>query len=448
MRALKKFLYSIHCLTVTLCALLCLFLFSNPTRPTFSGGHLSQDSVSDAPLAGRKSPDHTTLADLIKAGCNEIHGTIQRGDTLARSFEKHDVPSLVRSQFIQAFKGKVDFTNLHPGEQYSIVHDQSDQIVKSVYRVNAYTSYTALPTGSGFKVVRDEVQLQVKTVAISGEVKSSLFAAFPDDLKSPRLVYAFADIFASKIDFNTETMPGDRINLIVEKYYRLNEFIGYGNILAARYKKSSGEVLEAFCYAPDGNNFCYFDSTGKELGSSFIRSPVPVGRISSGFSYNRLHPILGIMRPHLGVDLAAPGGTPVMATADGRVISMGNSGGFGKLVVISHGNEFKTYYGHLSGYNASLHVGSMVHQKQIIGYVGSTGLATGPHLDYRLQDRGVFKNPFAIRFQPRSILQGKQLDNLRLSIGTLMRDLTSDRDENLIGVKALNLIENQKLTLL
>jgi len=449
MQALKKFLYSIHCLTVTIFALLCLFLFSNLPRPIGNDRQLaSQDSVENGISNSPTDHNRSNLAELLKAGYNEIHGTIQRGDSLARSFEKHDVPSLARAQFIQAFKNKVDFTNLHPGEQYSIVHDNNNQIVKSVYRVNPYTSYTALPVANGFKVVRDEVQLQVKTVAISGEVSSSLFAAFPDDLKSPRLVYAFADIFASKLDFNTETMPGDHINLVVEEYYRLNEFIGYGNILAARYKKVSGEVLEAFYHAPDNKNFCYFDSTGNELGSSFIRSPVPIGRVSSSFSYNRMHPVLGIVRPHLGVDLAAPSGTPVMASADGRIISMGSNGGFGNLIVIAHGNDFKSFYGHLSGYNNNLHVGSLVRQKQIIGYVGATGLATGPHLDYRLQYRGVFKNPFAIKFQPKSILQGKQLEDLRQSIGALTRNLSKNQGENLIETKAINLVENQKLTLL
>lgn len=449
MQALKNFVKSVHCLTVTIFALLCFFLFSNLPKPSSSVNELlSQTSSSDNNQTGSTEHNRTSLADLLKAGYNEIHGTIRRGDTLAKSFEQNDVPSLVRSQFIQAFKNKVDFTHLHPGEQYSIVHDRNDQIIKSVYRVNPYTSYTALPSNNGFQVVRDEVQIQVKTIAISGEVTSSLFAAFPDNIKSPRLVFAFADIFASKLDFNTETLPGDRINLIVEEYYRLNEFIGYGSILAARYKKASGEVYEAFYYAPDGNHFSYFDSNGNELGSSFIRSPVPIGRISSNFSYSRLHPILGIMRPHLGVDLAAPRGTPVMAASDGRIISMGNNGGFGKLIVIAHGNDFKTYYGHLAGFKEDLHVGSIVHQKQTIGYIGATGLATGPHLDYRLQYRGVFKNPFAMKFQPRSTLQALQLEGLKKSIGTLTRNLTINQGLNLIEVKAMNLVDDQKLTLL
>jgi murein DD-endopeptidase MepM/ murein hydrolase activator NlpD len=450
MQALRKFIKSVHCFTVIFFALLCLLLFSNLPKPSTSSEiqllSENHDNGIVSPSAGE--PHRANLSELIKAGYNEIHGTIQRGDTLARSFEKNDVPSIVRTQFIQAFKTKVDFTNLHPGEQYSIVHDANDQIVKSVYMVNPYTSYTALPSENGFKVIRDEVQLQIKTVAISGEIASSLFAAFPDAPQTPRLVYAFADIFASKLDFNTETMRGDRINLIVEEYYRLNEFIGYGNILAARYKRVSGETLEAFYYAPDTKHFSYFDRNGNELGSSFIRSPVPVGRVSSTFSYKRLHPVLAVVRPHLGVDLAAPRGTPVMSAADGKVISMGTNGGFGKLIVISHGGDYKTYYAHLEGYKVGLRVGSIVRQKQVIGYVGSTGLATGPHLDYRLQHKGVFKNPFSMKFQPRSTLQGQQLLGLNQAVGTMMRNLSTNRDGNLIEIKSMNLVNDQKLTLL
>lgn len=448
MQALNKFLKSVHCIAIIFVSLLCLLLFSNLPKPTQENNLLlSQNPDSDTSSSKSTSP-RANLSELIRAGYNEIHGTIQRGDTLARSFDKNDVPDIVRAQFIQAFKNKVDFTKLHPGEQYSIVHDANDQLVKSVYMVNPYTSYTASPTPHGFKVVRDEVQLQIKTVAISGQITSSLFAAFPEGQQSPRLVYAFADIFASKLDFNTETMPGDRINLIVEKYYRLNDFIGYGNILAAQYKKESGEVFEAFYYSPDSNNFSYYDSNGNELGSSFIRSPVPVGRVSSNFTYKRLHPVLGVVRPHLGVDLAAPRGTPIMAAADGKIISIGSNGGFGKQIVISHGGDYKTYYGHLSGYKDGLRIGTNVRQKQIIGYVGSTGLSSGPHLDYRLQYRGAFKNPFSMKFQPRSTLVGQQLRDLHQAAGSLMRNMKIENVPNLIEVKSINLVNDQKLTLL
>jgi len=451
MHALKKFIRSFHCFTVVVFALLCLLLFSSLPKPNSVSQTqlLSQDLANEEPSLSRDDAPRTNLSELLKAGYNEINGTIQRGDTLSRSFEKNAVPSPVRAQFIQAFKNKVDFTKLHPGEQYSIVHDGNDRLIKSVYKVNPYTSYTALPSDNGFKVVRDEVEIQVRSVAISGEITGSLFSAFADDLKSPRLVYAFADIFASKLDFNTEIMRGDRINLIVEEYYRFDEFIGYGNILAARYKRVSGEAMEAFYFAPDGKRFSYFDSNGNELGSSFfIRSPVPVGRVSSTFSNKRLHPVLGIVRPHLGVDLAAPRGTPVMAAADGKIAFMGTNGGFGKLIVIAHGGDYKTYYGHLSGYKDGLRVGSSVNQKQIVGFIGSTGLATGPHLHYSLQHKGVFKNPFSIKFQPRITLQGHQLTGLKQAVGTLMHNLSTDRNKNLLEVKSINLIDDQKLTLL
>ena len=449
MQALRKFIRSVHCFTVTVMALLCLLLFTNLPKPSTDNNQILPEAIGTESASPSSRENHrASLTELIKAGYNEIHGTIQRGDSLSRSFERNDVPSSIRAQFIDAFDSKVDFTNLHPGEQYSIIHDGNDRIVKSVYRINPYTSYTASPTANGYKVVRDEVQLQVKSVAMSGKITTSLFAAFPDDLQSPRLVYAFADIFASKIDFNTEIMPGDQINLVVEEYYRLSEFIGYGNIQAARYKKASGETFEAFYYAPDGKSFGYYDSKGNDLGSSFIRSPVPVGRVSSSFSHRRLHPVLALVRPHLGIDLAAPHGTPVMAAADGNIIQMESNGGFGKQIVISHGGDYKTYYSHLASYKDNLRVGSTVRQKQIIGYVGSTGLSTGPHLDYRLQYKGVFKNPFSMKFQPRSTLNGQQLAGLNHAIGSLMSSLSSQHNKDLIEVKSVKLTDDQKLALL
>ena len=140
---------------------------------------------------------------------------------------------------------------------------------------------------------------------------------------------------------------------------------------------------------------------------------MPVGRISSRFSTKRKHPILGIVRPHLGVDLAAPHGTPVMAAADGIVKSIGTNGGFGKQVVLQHADGYESYYGHLSRFKSRLRKGSKVAQKEIIGYVGSTGLATGPHLDYRIQHRGIFKNPFNMQFKPKTILTGVTLASFR-----------------------------------
>ena len=167
----------------------------------------------------------------------------------------------------------------------------------------------------------------------------------------------------------------------------------------------------------------FFNEKGEELGTDFLRSPIPFGRVTSRFSYRRKHPILKVVRPHLGVDLAAPVGTPVMAASGGKIIFRGRKGGYGKLVIMKHPNGYKTYYGHLSRFRKGQSVGSKISQKDIIGYVGSTGLSTGPHLDYRISHENAFRNPFSIEFKPRSVLTGEALASFskkRLELARLM----------------------------
>jgi len=449
MQALKNFLKSFHFLVITFFVCLTLLFFTYLPEP---GG--------DANPRSAKASIPPTLTAALSARTPEVQGnpgrksyveiksTIQTGDTLASSFAAQDIPGEIRDRFFLAFKEYLDFNNIHPGDRYSITLDQEGRIIKARYHVNRFTSFTAIPTADGLRVSRDEVQLEVRTKLLKGTITTSLFAAFPDDLQSPKPIYAFADIFAAKLDFNTETREGDNFSLIIEEYYRSDKFLGYGPISAARYEKSNGEILQAFRFSPDGKVFNYYDAEGHELGASFIRSPVAVARVSSRFSRHRLHPILGVVKEHLGVDLAAPTGTPIMAAADGRVVTIGNNGGFGKQIVLAHGGDYRTYYGHLSKFKRGIKVGSQVKQKQIIGYVGSTGLATGPHLDYRLQHHGIYKNPFALKFQPKSTLAGADLQALSQVVAGLDNSLRTGTADELIAARSITLGDDRQPTLL
>ena len=179
---------------------------------------------------------------------------------------------------------------------------------------------------------------------------------------------------------------------MVEKYYAGDSFIKYGRILFAEFK-GQAKSLQGIFYQPGKGPADYFTEKGESLRKAFLRSPLKFTRISSGYSKSRLHPILGERRPHLGVDYAAPVGTPVWAVADGTVVSAGWNGGYGKQVVLKHVKGYQSLYGHLSRISPGLHKGKGIGQKQIIGYVGSTGLSTGPHLDFRLTKSGVYRNP-------------------------------------------------------
>ncbi len=344
-----------------------------------------------------------------------VKGTIRSGETFSHALERNKlVDSALESQVIKGLSTVVDFRKCRPGDSFRVCLDDRGELIRCTYEKGPLEIFTLEPGEDGtgeFHAFRATVLLECRLTKLSGKIESSLFSAFTRIGVGSRLIMAFADIFASRLDFNTETMPGDQFDVIVEEYFKDGRFVGYGRIVAARYKNHY-RSFDAYYYKPEGQaNGKYYDSAGREIGASFLRSPLPVYRVSSRFSKRRLHPILKVYRPHYGVDLAAPVGTRVMATADGRVSFVGWQRGFGRIVVLKHPGGYKTYYGHLSRFAKGIKKGVRVEQKQIIGYVGSSGLSTGPHLDYRIKENGVFKNPFNMKFKPKSRLSGRVLDD-------------------------------------
>ena len=184
------------------------------------------------------------------------------------------------------------------------------------------------------------------------------------------------------------------------------------------------------------------------MGTWFIRSPIPFGRVTSRFTMRRKHPVDGVVRPHLGVDLAAPRGTPIMATAEGKVEYIGRKGGFGKTIILRHHGGYQTYYGHLNGYKKGLKNGSTVQQKDIIAYVGSTGVSTGPHLDYRIKYNGVFKNPFGIKFKAKTVLQDEELALYLQSSAQIAELFNADTGDKTLQVKNITLTEDHTISFL
>jgi murein DD-endopeptidase MepM/ murein hydrolase activator NlpD len=214
-------------------------------------------------------------------------------------------------------------------------------------------------------------------------------------------------IFESEFDFTADTRNGDRFRVLVEKRYAGEAFVDYGRVLAAQYV-SDGKVLTGVGFEPRGARFGYFDLGGRSLRKSFLKSPLEFSRITSGFTYARPHPILGGTRPHLAIDYAAPVGTPVRAVADAVVVKAGWNGGNGISVTLRHHKGYETMYNHLSRLGPAVRTGVKVRQRQVIGYVGSTGLSTGPHLDYRVARNGVFVNPLNEKFVPGQPIAGKE----------------------------------------
>ena len=338
-----------------------------------------------------------------------ISGELKKGESFELAMKRLHISDTVRREIINGFSKTLDFKVLQPGDHFTLLFDENDLLTQASYESGLLNTQLLERDAQGaYLASRQPVPLECRLERVSGIIDSSLYAAFLELGEEPKLIHAFADIFSSKIDFNTETRTGDQFELLVEKYYKDGLFVGYGKILGARYQQGD-EEFAGYYFASEKTSPGFFDKNGEALGTWFIRSPIPFGRVTSNFSMKRKHPIDGVVRPHLGVDLAAPIGTPVMATAEGKVEYVGGRGGFGKTIILRHHSGYKTYYGHLSGYKKGLKTGSVVHQKDIIGYVGSTGISTGPHLDYRIQDNGVFKNPFGIKFKAQKVLQDEEL---------------------------------------
>jgi len=284
-----------------------------------------------------------------------------------------------------------DLRHLRAGNRLDVGRSVLGELRSIRYRIDGDRVLSIAPQG---REVHSEIQTipsETETIGVMGEVHGSLFEAVINAGEKPELAMRLAQIFGWDLDFYTDPRPGDTFRLVVEKKVLSNgELLSYGRILAAEYR-NAGHPYGAVLFHDLSGSPAYFTPAGKSMKKAFLHSPLKFAApISSHFSEHRLHPILKEYRPHLGIDYAAPSGTPVQTIGDGRVIFAGPKGGAGNLVQIQHANGYTTYYMHLS--RVLVRPGQHVGQGQSIGLVGMTGLATGPHLDFRIQRQGQFLN--------------------------------------------------------
>jgi murein DD-endopeptidase MepM/ murein hydrolase activator NlpD len=256
---------------------------------------------------------------------------------------------------------------------------------------------------------------QTRVAHVSATIDRSLFEAGLSVGLSDRLILSLAEIFGWDIDFALDVRTGDSFSVIYEEKYWLGRKIDDGPILAAEFV-NNGRVYRAIGMRAQSGQLRYYTPTGRSLRQAFLRTPVKFSRVSSGYSDTRYHPILRLWRAHTGIDYVAPAGTPVRATASGTITLIGWNGGYGRTIEIDHGDTYSTLYGHLSRYRSDLHAGSHVEQGDVIGYVGSSGLATGPHLHYEFRVNGEHRNPLAYQSPDSELIgAGNRVEFLRVS---------------------------------
>ena len=343
----------------------------------------------------------TTGTDIFLApDTRTIERLVPRRATLASLLAAHELDGAVAVELIEAVRSVFDPRRLRVGNPYRLVFVHDETLRRFEYHIDDDQFLRVANRGGVEPRFDAELIPYVKEraeIAMRGEIDrehSSLVAAINGGGEEVLLAIAMAEIFGGEIDFNNDLRRGDRFEVLFEKYFREDEFAGYGDVVAAEFV-NDGRLVQAFRFhVPGDPETQYFDADGRSMKRLFLRSPFRFEpRVTSRFSYRRLHPVLGGRRPHLGVDYGAPIGTPVIAVATGTVVSAGRSGGSGNMVRLRHTNGYETYYLHLSSFANGIRRGARVTQGQLVGRVGATGLTTGPHLDFRMRKSGTFVNP-------------------------------------------------------
>lgn len=358
------------------------------------------------------------FADTTDNGLIEISGTISKGSSLYAWMLDCGLPAKQVAEILRALCSRLDHRSCKPGERCVALVDSNGYVQRFVYHRQNGVIYTVESDSSGYVVTVSEIPTISLTRRVEGEIMTSLWDAIVGKGESPEIALNLADIFAWEIDFLTDPRPGDKFAIVFEEIWRDDKRVGIGQILAAMYINDGKEHI-AIGFPDQDGKMRYYDENGNSVERTFLKSPLSYRRISSYFSGRRFHPILKVYRPHYGVDYAAPKGTPVVSIGDGRVVFAGWNGGFGKYVEIRHNVVYTSCYGHLSKIEKGINRGAHVRQGQVIGYVGSTGLATGPHLDFRIRRFGSYVNPLTIDYPRAEPVPQERMEEF-LALGSKM----------------------------
>ena len=303
------------------------------------------------------------------------------------------------NQATAAAQRAYNLRQLHAGNSITVGRSVEGTLRQIDYKIDAERMLHIVPQAQGFSAEVKEIPTRTEIAVVTGKMEDSLFNAVEDAGESPEVALRMAQIFGYDLDFYTDPRRGDTFRIVLEKKkYERGEMAGYGRIVAAEYVNGAKKYQALLFHDPEGHA-AYYTADGKSLQKAFLRSPLKFGApVTSHFSKARFHPILKTYRPHLGTDYGAPIGTPVQTIGSGRVVFAGHKGGDGNMVRIAHSNGYETFYLHLS--RIFVHVGERVEIGKTIGLVGMTGLATGPHLDFRISQKGQFKNFEALGLPP------------------------------------------------
>ncbi|MCE4057745.1 peptidoglycan DD-metalloendopeptidase family protein [Pseudomonas sp. Au-Pse12] len=349
-----------------------------------------ENTAEDTTQTAETAPAPAAAEEPKAPGHREV--VVAKGDTLSTLFEKVGLPATSVHEVLASDKQAKQFSQLKHGQKLEFELTPDGQLNNLHSKVSDLETITLTKGPKGFTFNRVITKPVVRSAYVHGVINSSLSQSAARAGLSHSLTMDMASVFGYDIDFAQDIRQGDEFDVIYEQKVANGKVVGTGNILSARFT-NRGKTYTAVRYTNKQGSSSYYTADGNSMRKAFIRTPVDFARISSRFSMGRKHPILNKIRAHKGVDYAAPRGTPIKAAGDGKVLLAGRRGGYGNTVIIQHGNTYRTLYGHMQGFAKGVKTGGSVKQGQVIGYIGTTGLSTGPHLHYEFQVNGVHVDP-------------------------------------------------------
>lgn len=372
--------------------------------------HYAAVSIDSLPLHRPEEPE--TVAGSLTI---VTRGEIGRGESLGSSLRRQGISPGTVHLIATEMRKVFDFRNSRPGDRYRLGQDSDGRVLDFRYSQDAEESFYLAWEGTRYTIRKETAALHAQIAKIAGIVDSSFYGAIVALGEQSVLASEFTDIFAWDIDFSRNVHPGDEFSILYERLYRRNDdgeevYVRPGRILAGRYHGNVGEYTVVY-YEDEENRGAYFRPDGTSVERAFLAAPVEFSRISSRFTRARHHPILKVTRPHPGIDYAAPHGTPVYAVAEGVVEYKARAGASGNLVRVRHAGGYTSHYAHLSRFDKAIQIGDHVEQRQVVGYVGSTGLSTGPHVCFRVKKDGHYVDPMKISTPSGEPIESEHLDD-------------------------------------
>lgn len=383
-----------------------------------SGALVDAESEGSRPGQNAPAPASEQTSD------REVAGEVKPGDSMGQILRREGMSAGEADELIRALGGILDFRKLRAGQKFVLHFDGSGKLTKFEFSLSKVIKIRA-KRGEDGKLVAEKLSAstELREESLGGEIEGSLFRSIRRAGEDTKLVSFFVDVFAYDLNFYVDTHPGDTYRMIVEKEYVAGDFLRYKRVIAAEYTGKRGTFRAFWWQVPGQSVGKYYDEQGRALEKTLLRTPLKFARVSSKFNPKRMHPVLHVQKGHWGTDYAAPPGTPIWSAAPGKIVFRGPRGGAGNCVIVKHDNGLQTTYMHMRNFRKGQKKGDIVRAKEVIGYVGSTGLATGPHLHFGVKKNGHYIDPQKLKMSRGVAIPRKHKKRFQLETAPLIAAL-------------------------